>query len=281
MNKVIQFLLNRLNFICFLFFEVVCMWLIFSYSPYQSAAFFNSSNMMVGNVLEVSNNTKDYLILKEINDKLVLENAKLYKQLSANRLAKDFTFLEAVDSSYIKKYNFVAAKVINSSTSNFKNYLTINKGWADSLAPGMGVICNDGIVGKIKACSKNFSTITSILNKENLVSSKLKRNNALGTIKWEGIDAQKAKMLYVARHLVVKKGDTIVTSEQNSVYPEGEMVGIVNAIKIKGDENFYNIEVKLATDFSTLNYVYIVKNKLKFQLDSLESASTSDQNENR
>jgi len=257
------------------------MWLIFSYSPYQSAAFFNSSNMMVGNVLEVSNNTKDYLILKEINDKLVLENAKLYKQLSANRLAKDFTFLEAVDSSYIKKYNFVAAKVINSSTSNFKNYLTINKGWADSLAPGMGVICNDGIVGKIKACSKNFSTITSILNKENLVSSKLKRNNALGTIKWEGIDAQKAKMLYVARHLVVKKGDTIVTSEQNSVYPEGEMVGIVNAIKIKGDENFYNIEVKLATDFSTLNYVYIVKNKLKFQLDSLESASTSDQNENR
>jgi len=280
-KKVILFLFSRLNFITFLLLELLCIWLIFSTNPYQSAAFFNSSNAMSGNALDLANNTKGYLKLKDINDQLVAENAVLLKLLSNNKLTKDEMTALGIDTIYVSKFSFVAAKVINSSTANFKNYLTINKGTSDNLLPGMGVVCKEGIVGKIKACSKNFSTITSILNKENLVSCKLKRSNALGTLRWDGIDPKNAKMLYVARHLVVRMGDTIVTSEQNSVFPEGEMVGVIKKFKVKGDESFYNIEVELSTDFSTLNYVYVVKNKLKFQLDSLESVSTFENNENK
>ncbi|MFN0048350.1 MAG: rod shape-determining protein MreC [Cytophagales bacterium] len=281
MNKVIQFLVKRINFIAFLFFQIICFTLIFSNSPYQSSSFFNSSNEAVGNVLEVSNNTKEYLKLKDINEQLAVENAKLHFQLSKKYLNRDNDLTKSIDTTYTEKYKYVAAKVINNSTNNFKNYLTINKGWADSLAPGMGVICDRGIVGKVKACSKNYSTITSVLNRENMISSKLKNSNAIGSVRWDGINANIAKMLYVPRHLAIKKGDTIVTSEYNAVFPAGEMIGTVKEIKIKGDENFYNIEVKLSTDFNSISYVYIVRDKLKFQLDSLEGASTADRNETK
>ncbi len=219
--------------------------------------------------------------MKDVNQELAEENAKLRQELTRKALMSDISYSANRDSSYIKKYKYTTAKVINNSTKNFRNYLTINKGWADSLAPGMGVICNEGIVGRVKSCSKYFSTITSILHKEIMVSSKIKRLKAAGTVKWDGIDATKAKLLYIPRHLEIKRGDTIVTSEYNSVFPEGEMIGYIESIKVKGDENFYNIDINLSTDFTKLSYVYVIKNNLRFQLDSLEEASTADRNESK
>lgn len=274
MNKVIQFLISRFNLLAFVSLQIVCFSLIFTNNPYQSSAYFNSSNAIVGKILELSSSTKTYLELKEVNEKLATENAKLLGIIAQNRLQKDGTFNVATDSAYGKRYHFKLAKVINNSTSNFKNYLTINKGTNDSLAPGMGVICSNGIVGKIKTCSKNFSTVISVLNKDNLVSSKLKNSNAIGSIQWEGIDFTKAKLRYIPRHLHIKKGDTIVTSEFNAIYPEGILIGFIQDINIKGDDNFFNIDVKLSTAFSSLDYVYVIKDQLKPQLDSLENSSS-------
>jgi rod shape-determining protein MreC len=236
---------------------------------------------MVGNVFEVVNNTKEYLKLKDINEQLALENAQLRTQLVKKALKNDLSYNNSSDSTFINKYNFEVSKVINNSTDNFKNYLTINKGFADSLKPGMGVLCKDGIVGKVKSCSKYYSTITSVLNRDNLTSVKLKRTGTLGSMKWEGIDPTTTVLKYISRHIKIKKGDTIVTSELNAIYPEGEMVGVIKEIKVKGNESFYNIQVKLSTDFTSLSYVYVIKDKLKLQIDSLETASTSDKNETK
>lgn len=282
MNKVIQFLLGRINFITFLLLEVVCFVMIFSDSPYQGAAFYNSSNQVAGSLLEMSNEVKSYLLLRDVNEALASENAALRNQLiRLTTMQSRMQMPTLEDSVYKRKYSYVSAKVVNNSTKNFRNYLTIDKGWADSIAPGMGVISKEGIVGKVKACSKNYSTITSLLHKEIMISSRLKNSNAAGSIRWDGIDGTVAKLLYIPRHIEVKKGDTVCTSEYNSVFPEGEMIGVVKDIKIKGDENFYNIEVGLSTDFTKLRHVYVIKNRFRAELDSLESASTADKNENK
>jgi rod shape-determining protein MreC len=214
--------------------------------------------------------------LRDENEILAKENRDLKLKLGMKNLLKDPSYKISTDSTIIKKYNFIVAKVINNSTDKFHNYLTINKGWNDSITPGMGVICPTGVVGKVKSCSKYFATITSLLHKDMLISSKIKSSNAIGTTHWEGMDPTKAMLMYIPRHIKVNKGDVVLASEFNSVFPEGEMIGKVSDIKIMGDDNFYKLDIKLATDFSTLNYVYVIRNRLKFQQDSLETMNIGD-----
>ena len=281
MRKVLEFLIRNINLIIFLVLESLCFILIFTNNPYQSASFFNSSNELAGIVLEESNNVKEYLSLKKTNEDLARENARLRFLLTKKYIREDISFNPNGDTSYQDKYSFIPAKVINNSTDNVHNYLTINKGLVDSIKPGMGVVYPNGIVGKVKSCSRNFSTITSVLHTDMLISCKIKKINVTGSLRWEGIDPTRAKLMYVARHIKVAKGDTIITSEFNSVFPEGEMVGIIDEIKIKGDESFYNIVVKLSTDFTALNYVYVVNNKMAVQQDSLQKLNLNEKNESK
>jgi hypothetical protein len=48
---------------------------------------------------------------------------------------------------------------------------------------------------------------------------------------------------------------------------------------IKDNETFFDIDVTLATDFSTLQYVYVVYNKMKQQQDSLQAITDPKMNE--
>jgi len=49
------------------------------------------------------------------------------------------------------------------------------------------------------------------------------------------------------------------------------MIGTVTIVKPNKNDNFYNISVKLATDFNRIDQVYIIKNHFKSELDTLTS----------
>jgi rod shape-determining protein MreC len=53
-------------------------------------------------------------------------------------------------------------------------------------------------------------------------------------------------------------------------------VGVIRKISLKDDATFYNIDVDLATDFSTLNFVYVIENKLQAEKDSLQLKTTGE-----
>ena len=177
------------------------------------------------------------------------------------------------DSTVIPQFEYISAKVINNSIRRVNNYLTINKGSADGVEPGMGVIGSWGIVGKVRATSRDFSTVYSILHSDMLVSSEIKRNNVLCTTTWTGEDPMYADLLYVPRHIKILKGDTVVTSGYNAIFPENEPIGVIDNFWINENETFFHVKVKLATDFRTLSYVYIIKNKFRAEKDSLEQAT--------
>lgn len=270
MSNIFRLLYRYRAFLLLLFYEFICFWLIFNYNSYQGTAYFNLSKEISGTFYSYSSTFKDYLSLKQVNDELAAENAFLKKRLAA---MSDTSFmLNAVlnDSAQMKKYSFIAGKVLNNSVQRTNNFITINKGRKHGIRPGMGVISTSGVVGRVKGCSENFATVVSILHSEALVSSKIKRDNTLGSVKWEGGDPLYASLNFIPRHVDVVKGDSIVTTGFGSVYPEGVLVGIVDKIGFEGDKNFYSIRVKLATNFYKLAYVYVVDSKLKIEEETLE-----------
>lgn len=274
MNKLIAFLKSRANFFVFLLLEVTALVIYYSQSPYHSAVFFNSSNAVTSSFLAAQVSVRQYFNVMEQNQSLVYENTQLKNRLHKMEYLVQHNNTLNADTAYYP-FRYLSAKVLQSTTAFNHNYVTVNKGYAQGVQVGMGVVSSKGVVGKVKSCSENFATITSVLHSDMLVSSRLKKVKVLGALKWDGKNVKTAKLMYIPRHIKVNVGDTVVTSEENSIFPYGIMVGIVERTQTLGDNNFIDIDVTLATDFVNIDYVYILQNSLKTELDSLQSKTTT------
>jgi rod shape-determining protein MreC len=274
MQRLFIFFYQYRAFFTFLILEVVCAWMIIQNNQYQGAQFFNSSNSVVASLNTFSQGVREYFLLRNINNTLAEENAYLrskLEQYQQQRFVTGNTLASAqVDSTVIKQFDFVSAKVVANTVHRFTNFLTINKGSADSVAPGMAVISSLGAVGKVKSVSKHFSVVTSLLHIDVQMSVLIKKTGDFGTVQWDGKDPDYVKLKFVPSHVNAAKGDTIITSGFNAVYPEGVMVGVIDDIK-KNETLFYDIRVKLSQDFRKLSFVEVVRSHLKHEQDSLQT----------
>ncbi|WP_162051506.1 rod shape-determining protein MreC [Pontibacter pamirensis] len=278
MRNLFAFIYRFRAFLIFVLLEILCVYLIVRYNTYQGAAFFNSANNYVGQVLEYQSGVTDYFRLTSVNNSLAHENAELRKELMRYRTQQlsdstnllDSTFYATTDTSRTAPYILHAGRVINNSVRRMNNYLTLSVGAADGVRPGMGVISPDGVVGRVKTVSRDYATVTSVLHSQMLVSAKIKSSDTFGTIKWTGGDYRRAMLDYIPLHVNPAEGDTVVTSGFNTVFPEGILVGTITSVEKEQDKSFYTIEVQLAVDFAQLSYVYVVENTRKEERENLE-----------
>ena len=269
MHQLFLFVYKYRAFFVFLMFEALSAFLIIQHRNYQRATFLNSSNALVGNVASFTTYVTDYFGLKDQNEVLSEQIARLNERIWA---LKSHIAIYDLDSTSHQRthYTFIPAKIVNNSYRYNNNYITLNKGWKDGLAKNQGVIGPEGIVGKIRLTSENFSIVVSLLHTDLMVSSQLKRSGDLCSTNWDGRDSRKANLLYVPRHVFLTKGDTVITSGYNSVFPEGQLVGIVEEVLTQPNTTFHEIKIRLSTSFPSLDYVSVVLNKSAPEKDSLE-----------
>ncbi|HMV08035.1 MAG TPA: rod shape-determining protein MreC [Cyclobacteriaceae bacterium] len=271
MGRIFLFIYQYRAFFTFLLLELFCTWLVILNNRYQGASFFNSANSFVASVNGFSQNTREYFSLRETNSMLAEENTALRKKLEQlNQLALKTDTLAGADSTVIKRFDFISAKVVNNSIDRLTNFITLNRGSEDGIKPGMAVISSAGVVGKIKITSEHFSVVTSVLNVDIMVSALMKRTGYFGTIQWDGHDPDYVKLKFIPLHVKPQVGDTIMTSGYSGVFPEGIMVGTIAKINPGRETSFHDLDVKLSQDFRKLSYATIIRSNLLNELDSLE-----------
>lgn len=272
MLRIFQFIFGLRAFLLFILLESLAITLLISNNSPQGAAFFNSSNDVTGALLEIRSNAVNFFSYADANDELIRENALLINQLQALQ-SKVTSHSIALDSALSSNFKFSGARIVSNSLRFNQNHLTLNRGSDDGLKAGMGIFNEDGIIGRVKSVSKNYAVGISLLNTGLLVSSKIKTTESFGSVNWDGKSTTQAKMLYVPRHVKVQPGDTIVTSGYNAVFPEGVNIGIITSVSPGIDSNYLDILLNLSTDFTSLNYVYVVENTQLVELDSLYKKS--------
>ena len=270
MDRLLHFIYQYRAFFTFLFLELFCAWLVVENNQYQSTRFFNSSNRIAANLIRFSQGVREYFSLQEINAELAEENALLRTRLEQSQQVLQSVKVESLDSSIVKQFDFVSAKVINNSTQSFKNYITVNKGRLDGIAPGMAAISPQGAVGKVKSVSDHYAVLISLLNTDEQLSSMIRRTGHFGTVQWGGTNPRVANLHYIPRHVDPQVGDTIVTSGFNAVFPQDILVGTISEVSLSEEAPFYEIKVQLAQDFAKLAFVEIIRSHLKSEKDSLE-----------
>lgn len=236
----------------------------------QQSVYVNSSNEVSGFVYEKTNEVKEYFALKKTNQALVTENQKL-KELLFN--TKD-TLLKPQVFAFtgVKEYKVIAGKVIKNSFNKQQNYLTLKGGTSQGVKTDMGVINQYGIVGKISKTSTNYSTVTSILFTDEKTTAKLKNSNHFGYITWNGKNMGYVQLIELPRLATITKGDTIVTGGYSEIYPENIPIGTIDKVYIDRVTNYYTVDVRLFNDMSNLGNVYIIDNKSKTEIQTLEQS---------
>ncbi|MCX2431225.1 MULTISPECIES: rod shape-determining protein MreC [unclassified Pedobacter] len=265
---------SRYNaFFLFIIFFLIGIYLTVKNNAYQRSVTLNSSNEVIGTAYERLNVFKRYLNLGMVNDSLAAENAKLKSELLALHTIDTAKDVKVVDTLTDQQYTYLAAKVVKNSVTLRNNIMTINKGSVDGIKNGMAVIAPQrGVVGLIRDVSEHLATIQSLLHKDTRISVSLKKNHALGSLVWGdgNFDIRKAFIKEVPNHIKMYVGDSVITSGYGS-FPAGIFVGKIIKPNVATNDNFLSGELNLVTDFSTLQYVYVIKDKKAEEQKALES----------
>lgn len=219
--------------------------------------------------MDYLNAIKVYSGLISLSDSIAEENARLRARLRFATIDASYNRDTIIDTLYKTRYSFISAEVIGNTINQPDNFITINKGQKMGIDPGMGVINDNGIIGIVRKTSKNYATITSLLNSQIKISAAIKRTGAFGSLVWVGRDVRFMHLFDIPKHQEVIVGDTVITSGYSSAFPRGIEIGIVTKVQFDPGSSFYDLLVRLGTDFSALNYVYVIQDKARTEIDSL------------
>jgi rod shape-determining protein MreC len=273
MRNIFVFIARYSTFFLFLILQVVALGMLFRYNRFHEAAYMNIAHEVTGEMYIRYNAIETYFNLKEENELLREQNARLLNQLKADFEGPDTTWqlgLPGSDSlSAPRKFLYMPAKVIGNSVHAQNNYITLHRGSAQGVQPNMAVIGPNGIIGKVVDVSPNMSIVMSLLHRKNSVVALLKKGGGFGEITWDGRRPELVELNNIPRTIKVVKGDTVVTSAYSDIFPPGAVVGYVDEIIEDKSSSTYSLRVRTATDFYRVQHAYIVRNLQRGEMDSL------------
>ncbi|MBI1223174.1 MAG: rod shape-determining protein MreC [Bacteroidetes bacterium] len=270
MRNLIIFIQRYYVFFVFLLFFAFSVFILISNNRYQRSAFINSANNISGELFTLVSGIRDYFHLKDENEALLAENAMLKNRMRDSYYVDTISAVQVDDSIYKQQYQYIDAQVINNSVDKKYNYITLNRGSRHGVRKDQGVICDSGVVGVVVEVSDHFCTVMSLLNRNTKISPKIDTSIYFGTVMWNGESFKRAQLTTVNQFVPVNVGQKVYTSGYTEYYPENIPIGTIESIHLEPGNNFYDIELSLATDFTQLRSVYIVQNLMKDEILGLE-----------
>lgn len=292
MGNLLLIILRFKDTLIYFILAGLSIYLAVNFSHIQRVNWLHASNSVGGAMYSTTSSVNSYFVLKQENGKLVQANGQLMAEME--RLKRNYDLLGDSlyrvnatlkdDTTYLKdstrKINpklfdqsiysrYIPCRVVYNSVIDNENYLTIDKGRLDGIKEGYGIITGNGIVGKVMSTSAHYSLVKSVLHVHNSVSAKIKNSSELGSVKWNGKSSRYVTLQEIPRHLKIQKGDTVLTTSFNSIYPPNHPIGKITKVSVDENQPFWDIQVELFENHQKLEYCYAYKNILFEEKKSL------------
>jgi rod shape-determining protein MreC len=204
----------------------------------------------------------DYIDLRHVRQ----QNKDLQQQLARVRVEEAAIAEDALQGRRLQAMlgfresyvgSTVAAQVIGASGSEQSHILTIDKGSSDGLRPDMAVITQDGVVGKLRDVFPTTAQVLEINDQSSgagvlLASTRIRailRGTLTGRVQIGNLTADSR----------IQRGEQVLTSGGDQVYPRGLPVGVVESIDPDPDHQPYTaIRVKPAVDLDRVEEVLVI-----------------------
>lgn len=279
MRNLFQFLIRNSSWLMAIVLIAFSLYLVFTHNSYQRSLFLSSANIVTGWVFDASSEVTSFMHFKKNNRLLLENNARLEEELkNLKSYLGDLSLDTLSTKSFLNdsthnssQFTFIPAEVTNVSFSGNNNYITVNRGSTHGVKPDMGVVSHDGVVGVVLTTSKNYSVIIPVINPKFRLSAKLKNSENSGSVSWDGINLSVAQIGELPKHEVFNAGDTVITSFSR-IFPKDIVIGYITDQAKSKDDNFNNLNMKLATDFHSLMGVLIIEDKDLEEKKELENS---------
>jgi len=208
----------------------------------------------------------NYLALVEVkkeNQRLKEENLKLKQEL-AYYVGREILYQRLERLYKISErapYPQVVSRIIYKGIDPYGDEVIIDKGSKEGLMPQMPVLAligNEGLglVGQVVEVHRTWSRVILITDPSFAADVKILRTQDRAILK--GKAESLCEIEYLPLYSEAKKGDTLVTSGQDSLFPEGLLVGEVVNLSKDPQGLFKRGEIRPLVDLYNLSWVVVL-----------------------
>ncbi len=277
MNNLIEFFKKAFHIIILavlLILSLVMLGKSLSFNEHQLAKFVQS---IVGPIQKTGADMIHKLKLGPENESLVQQNIALMREKESMFITKEDTVMtkmsetDSLHTQQERMYDYTYAHITFRTTDKAFNYLIIDKGSNDGIDKDMGVLSPDGVAGVVTDVSKNFATVRPILHPESRISAVVQPAKQNGTVVWGDNDPRIAFLEDIPQHSEINIGDSVFTNGYSNIFPAGLLIGTVKEVQIGKNASFLTIKINLATKYTDIYTVYLIKNLYKSEIDTLKA----------
>lgn len=189
-----------------------------------------------------------------------LENNLLKAQLTQmDELKKENDrLLSLLDFQSKSKMRLYAAQIIARDLLSDHATIRIDKGTHHGLKAGQAVISTHGVVGTVFKPGPFTSQVLLITDRYSVVDGLVARSRARGIA--EGKGPGSLAFRYVEKSENIQKGDLIVTTGIDNIFPKGFPIAYVEDVENKLFSPSLKVELKPVVDQSQIEAVFIIEN---------------------
>ena len=227
----------------------------------------------LGNVM--TNLTADQATLSELraeNDELRARNVQLEEDAqSAQRLQE---LLDLRDTNNLQS---TAARIISGSVDSWSSTVTIDKGSADGVSPGMPVSSSSGIIGQVVSCGANTAVVRLLTDENSSISAMVQSSRAQGML--TGSATGEVTLRLVRTNQQANVGDVVITSGLGGVFPKGLPLGQITSVENNPGELYLDIVVELFARTENGGEVLVITSLTEEQQATSEDIAEADAQE--
>ena len=204
---------------------------------------------------------RDMASLRQQNTDLESEVAQLQTQvINLQQQVTETNILSAlVDFARANpQYSYKAAAVIGRDPSPFLSYVIINIGSDQGLLPGMPVVTDKGLVGRVDAVIAEAARVQLITDSASAVDVRLQSSNTDAIL--DGSVTSDLSLDMISQNASVTVGDVVLTSGLGGSYPPNLLVGQVVSVRKLDYELFQQAVIQPNVDFNQLGFVLVITN---------------------
>ncbi|MEZ0395152.1 MAG: rod shape-determining protein MreC [Anaerolineales bacterium] len=204
---------------------------------------------------------RDLISLRRENAQLRAEVARLQGQIVQLQQQVTETEILAALVNFARtnpESDYRMANVIGRDPSPFLHYVIIDVGSSQGIRPGMPVVTEQGLVGRVEAVAAEAARVRLITDPASQVNVRLQGSETeallIGSITGE------LSLEMIPQDVTVQAGDVVLTSGLGGGYPPNLLVGQVVTVRKFDYELFQQAVIQPTVDFSRLYYVLVITN---------------------
>jgi len=136
------------------------------------------------------------------------------------------------------------AEIIQVSVQPYRHMVVINKGADDGVFRGQPVLDAFGVVGQVMLVGKSTATLILITDSEHAVPVQVNRNGIRSIAMGTGEKTAKLSLPYMTVESDVQRGDLLVSSGLDDIFPAGYPVATVTKVERNPTDTFALVEAK-------------------------------------